>query len=110
MEDAKIPGNFTNHSLRATGTTTLFDAGVPEALIQKRSGHRSSKALRVYERVTPEQNLAVSKTYIVKLKFPIKKQRQHHLLSNSILIILMLMKILNFLNYFSVNSIVLRTA
>ena len=38
MEEAKIPGNFTNHSLRATGTTTLFNAGVPEALIQKRSG------------------------------------------------------------------------
>ena len=51
----------SNHSLRATGTTTLFDAGVPEALIQKRSGHKSSKALRVYERITPEQDLAVSK-------------------------------------------------
>ena len=55
MEEAKIPGNFTNDSLRATGTTTLFDAGVPEALIQKRSGHKSSKALQLYERITPEQ-------------------------------------------------------
>ena len=56
MEEAGIPGNFTNHSLRATGTTTLFDAGVPKVLIQKRSGHKSSKALMLYERVTPEQN------------------------------------------------------
>ena len=69
MEEAKIPGNFTNHSLRATGTTTLFDAGVPEALVQKRSGRKSSKALRVYERVTPEQNLAVSKILHNETKF-----------------------------------------
>ena len=41
MEEAGIPSNFTNHSLRATGTTTLFDAGVPEALIQKRSVHKT---------------------------------------------------------------------
>lgn len=61
MKDASIQGKkFTNHSLRATGTTTLFDAGVPEALIQKRSGHRSTKALRMYERVTPDQDLAIS--------------------------------------------------
>ena len=62
MQDASIDGKrFTNHSLRATGTILLFDAGVPEALIQKRSGHRSTKALRMYERVTPDQDLAVSK-------------------------------------------------
>ena len=27
-KEARIEGNFTNHSLRATGTTALFDAGV----------------------------------------------------------------------------------
>ena len=59
--DAKVEGNFTNHSLRATGTTTLFDAGVPEAIIQKRTGHKSLDALRVYERVTPQQESAVSR-------------------------------------------------
>ena len=73
MEEAKIPGNFTNQVVRATGTTTLFDAGVPEALIQKRSGHKSSKVLRVYERVTPEQNLAVSRILHSEIKFHIRK-------------------------------------
>lgn len=58
--DSGFQGNFTNHSLRATGATTLFDAGVPEAIIQKRSGHKSTAALRMYERVTSEQELAVS--------------------------------------------------
>ena len=31
----------TNHSLRATGISQLFQAGVPERLIQQRSGNRS---------------------------------------------------------------------
>lgn len=49
MEEAGIPGNFTNYSLRATSITTLFDASVPKALIQEKSGQKSSKALRLYE-------------------------------------------------------------
>ena len=53
--------NKTNHSLRATGATDLYTANVPEKLIQQRTGHRSLKALRTYERTTGEQELAVSK-------------------------------------------------
>ena len=37
FRDANIEGNFTNHSLRATCATQLFDAGVPEALVQKQT-------------------------------------------------------------------------
>ena len=33
--------NRSNHSLRATGTTCLFNAGVPEKIIQKTTGHMS---------------------------------------------------------------------
>ena len=58
--DAHVEGNFTNHSLRATGATLLFDAGVPEMIVQKRTGHRSLDALRTYERVTPRQELEVA--------------------------------------------------
>ena len=53
--DAKVPGNFTNHSLRATGATLLFNASVPESIIHKRTGHKSLDTLRTYERVTPAQ-------------------------------------------------------
>ena len=49
-----------NHRLQATGPTALFDAGVPEAVIQKRTGHQSVDALRVYERVTIEQEKSVA--------------------------------------------------
>ena len=51
----------TNHSLRATGATTLFKAGVPEKIIQSTTGHRSIDALRCYERVSDEQQQATSR-------------------------------------------------
>lgn len=60
-EEAGIGGNKTNHSLRVTGASALFDAGVPEHIIQSRTGHRSLDALRLYERVTDEQTSQVSK-------------------------------------------------
>ena len=50
----------SNHSLRATGTTALFAAGVPEKIIQKNTGHRSIEALRIYEHVSKEQHEAAT--------------------------------------------------
>ena len=38
----------------------LFDAGVPEAVIQKRTGHKSLDSLHLYERVTLEQEQNVA--------------------------------------------------
>ena len=46
--------NRTNHNLRATGATDLYAAAVPQKLIQQCTGHRSLKALRIYERTTGE--------------------------------------------------------
>ena len=59
-ERAGIQGHKTNHSLRATAATELYQADVPEKLIQERTGHQSLKALRVYERTTTHQQQAVS--------------------------------------------------
>ena len=56
--DARVGGNKTNHSLRATGTTALFTAGVPEKVIQQRSGHLLLQGLRQYEKVSSEQQQA----------------------------------------------------
>ena len=39
--EAGITGHKTNHSLRATGTSELFAAGVPEIIIKERTGHHS---------------------------------------------------------------------
>ena len=59
-DDAGIPRK-TNHSLCATGATALFQSNVPENIIQKTTGHRSTSALRMYERISAEQHQAVSR-------------------------------------------------
>ena len=51
--------SYTNHSLRATATTRMFCSGVPEKVIAEKTGHRSLKALRFYERTQPEMRKAV---------------------------------------------------
>ena len=48
-KEAGISQKKTNHSLRATGASALFNAGVPEKLIRGVTGHRS-KALQLHER------------------------------------------------------------
>ena len=58
--DANTIGIFTNHNLQATGATTFFDANISEGNIQKRSGHLSTKVVRMYERNTPTRDLAIS--------------------------------------------------
>ena len=58
--DIGISGKKTNHSLRATSVTKMFQAQVPEKIIQERTGHRSLAALRMYERTTEEQHKAAS--------------------------------------------------
>ena len=50
----------TNHPLRATGATTLFNAGVPEKLVQEVTGHRSIECLRRYEKTSEQHKRAVS--------------------------------------------------
>ena len=59
-KQAGVLGNKTNHSLRAAGATQMYDSGVPEKLIQERTGHRSLEALRMYERTNMRQHQAVS--------------------------------------------------
>ncbi len=55
----QIDGRKTNHSLRATGASELFQAGVPEKNIKERTGHYSLEALRTYEQTTTEQHQAI---------------------------------------------------
>ena len=44
----------------ATSATEMLQAGVPEKVIQKRSGHRSAEALWLYERISDEQQKATT--------------------------------------------------
>ena len=43
-----------------SGASTLFEASFPEKVIQERTGHRSLKALRLYERTTDKQQQEIS--------------------------------------------------
>ena len=58
--EAKLDGQYTNHSLRASGATELFQHEVPEKIVQEFTGHRSLKGLRQYEKVSTEQKQAAS--------------------------------------------------
>ena len=58
--EAGISTDFSNHSLRAYGATTLFQAKVPEKLIQMRTGHKSLESLRCYERTSESQLVDIS--------------------------------------------------
>ena len=57
--EAGIVGKKTNHSLRATVASALFNAGAPEKLIREGTGH-TSNVLELYERPMLEQRQKVS--------------------------------------------------
>ena len=61
--EAGIEEKKSNHSLRATGATAMFAAQVPEKMIKDVTGHKSSKALALYERPTLAQKQALSKVF-----------------------------------------------
>lgn len=58
--DAGIPGYKTNHSLRATNATWLFDFNVDEQLIMERTGHLSAEGVRSCERTSQAQHEKLS--------------------------------------------------
>ena len=55
-----ISGYKTNHSLRVTTASRLFQNGVPEQLIMERTGHRSTSGVRVYKRTSNDQKRELS--------------------------------------------------
>ncbi len=56
-----MPGHHSNHSLRATSASRLYEAGVDEQLIQERTGHRSN-AVRGYKRTSSKLQQQVTQT------------------------------------------------
>ena len=59
-KQAGIEGYKTNHSLRATATTRLYESGVDEQQIMERTGHRSLEGVRSYKRTSDKQRQALS--------------------------------------------------
>ena len=65
--EANIVGK-TNHRLRATGATTLFQKNFPERIVHKVTGHRSLEAIRSYESISVSQNQEVSKVLMTNVQ------------------------------------------
>ena len=82
-EEASIKGCKTNHSLRATAATQMFQEGAPEKLIQECTGHRSLDGLRTYERSCKTQHRAVCTMLSSNLK---EKENEHPQSINNTLI------------------------
>ena len=57
---AGIKGYYTNHSLRTTITSRLYQCGVDEQLLMERTGHRSLEGVHSYKRFLDEQREALS--------------------------------------------------
>ena len=57
---AGIPGFYTNHSLKATGCTRMYNNNVEEQVIQEISGHRSL-SVRSYKQTSESQHKNATK-------------------------------------------------
>ena len=65
MKQAGIDGKFTNHSLRATTATHMFEKGVDEQLIKCVTGHKSD-AVRLYKRPSDKLLKSACETVVSK--------------------------------------------
>ena len=57
--EAGLPGFYTNHSLRSTAATKMYQNNIDEQLIQEITGHRSL-AVRSYKRTSDKQRKMAS--------------------------------------------------
>ena len=79
MKAANIQGYFTNHSLRVTAATRMYDAQLDEATIMSRTGHRSVDGVRAYKRTTNRlQELSSAVLNDPKLEATETKDEIHH--------------------------------
>ena len=69
LSSADIDGYFTNHSLRRSGCTRLFQAGIDRKIVKEISGHRSD-AVDKYQITSDIQKQQVSNVISKVLKVP----------------------------------------
>lgn len=74
---AGFKGLRTNHSLRATTATRLYQHGVDEQLVMEMTGHRSVDGVRSYKRTSSEQREELS-NILSRNKRPCVAEMQHN--------------------------------
>ena len=75
---AGITGYKTNHSLRATAATRLYQAGINEQLIMETTGHYSLEGVRSYKRTNTEQQESVSDILSLAKKRTLTQTKNDH--------------------------------
>ena len=55
MKTANFTGYYTNHSLRVSAATRLFNSDVDEQAIMSVTGHSSTDGVRAYKRMSEKQ-------------------------------------------------------
>ncbi len=50
MKEGGFDGRYTNHSLRVSAATRMFQSGIKEQIVKEKSGHRSD-VVRAYKRM-----------------------------------------------------------
>ena len=73
--EAGVQGNKTNHSLHATGASRMYQSGIPEKVIQEKTGHRYLEGLRSYERSSEQQHKMASASTVLSIP---QTQTNHH--------------------------------
>ena len=66
-KDAGLDGYYTNHSLRSTAATRMYQSDTPEQVIQEITGHRSL-AVRSYKRTSNYQHKVASNSIFTEPK------------------------------------------
>ena len=60
-QQASIGVHYTNHSLRATAVTRMYEKG---KIIAEKSGHKSLKSIRMYEHTSVDQEKAAGESTV----------------------------------------------
>ena len=60
VERVGIKGHYTNHSLRRTCATRLYNRGADKQQIMSITGHRSIDAMRMYKQISHDQQEELS--------------------------------------------------
>ncbi len=70
-------GKFTNHSLRVSAVTRMFNEGIEEQVVKEKTGHRSD-AVRAYKRTAEHLLVNAEKAAIGDDKFVCGKFDHDH--------------------------------
>ena len=79
FEEAGIPGHFTNHSLRRSKVTRMFQAGIEKNDIMKETGHRSDVGVMTYREFSRKEKITQQSILEHSLNVGINEKEENHL-------------------------------